>query len=147
MPHKRNPVICERVCGLSRILRANALAALENVALWHERYISHSSVERVIMPDSTILLDYMLNKFIEVMDGLIVYPENMLANLIKTKGLIFSQRVLLELMDKGLTRQEAYDLVQRSAMKTWQDKLDFKAVLLKDKGVSRYLAEIGRAHV
>jgi adenylosuccinate lyase len=140
MPHKRNPVICERVCGLSRILRANALAALENVALWHERDISHSSVERVIMPDSTILLDYMLNKFIEVMDGLIVYPENMLANLIKTKGLIFSQRVLLELMDKGLTRQEAYDLVQRSAMKTWQDKLDFKAVLLKDKGVSRYLA-------
>jgi len=135
MPHKRNPVICERICGLSRLLRANALAAMENVALWHERDISHSSVERVIMPDSTIVLDYMLNKFIEVIEGLIVYPENMLANLVKTKGLIFSQRVLLELMNKGLTRQAAYDLVQRCAMQAWRTNKDFKEVLLEDKEV------------
>ncbi|MCX5702195.1 MAG: adenylosuccinate lyase [Candidatus Omnitrophica bacterium] len=140
MPHKRNPVICERICGLSRLLRGNALAAMENVALWHERDISHSSVERVIMPDSTIVLDYMLNKFIEVVEGLIVYPENMLANLVKTKGLIFSQRVLLALMDKGLTRQEAYDLVQRCAMQTWRGNKDFKEVLLEDKKVSNNLS-------
>jgi len=141
MPHKRNPVICERICGLSRILRANALAALENVALWHERDISHSSVERVIMADSNILLDYMLNKFIEVVDGLIVYPDNMLANLVKTKGLIFSQRALLELMDKGLARQVAYDLVQRCAMKTWKEGSHFQANLLQDREVSRYLSQ------
>ena len=116
MPHKRNPVICERICGLSRILRANALAAMENVNLWHERDISHSSAERVIFPDSTIALDYMLNKFIEVIEGLSVYPENMLENLVRTKGLIFSQRILLSLMDKGLTRANAYDLVQALAI-------------------------------
>lgn len=139
MPHKRNPVICERICGLARLLRGNALASLENIALWHERDISHSSVERVIMPDSTLALDYMLNKFIEVIEGLKVYPENMLANLVKTKGLIFSQRVLLELMDRGLARFKAYDLVQRCAMKTWQQGVDFKESLLKDKGVMRYL--------
>ncbi len=139
MPHKRNPVICERICGLSRILRANALASLESVTLWHERDISHSSVERVIMPDSTIVLDYMLNKFMEVMEGLVVYPENMLANLVKTKGLIFSQRVLLELMQKGLSREKAYDLVQRAAMKAWRQTVDFKETLLKDREVLRYL--------
>lgn len=138
MPHKRNPVICERICGLSRLLRGNALAAMENVALWHERDISHSSVERVIMPDSTLVLDYMLNKFIEVIAGLNVYPENMLANLVKTRGLIFSQRVLLKLMEKGLARQKAYDLVQRCAMKTWREGSDFKDNLLKDKEVIRY---------
>lgn len=141
MPHKRNPVICERICGLSRILRSNAMASLENIALWHERDISHSSVERVIMPDSTIVLDYMLNKFIEVMQDLVVYPDNMLANLVKTRGLLFSQRVLLELMDKGLTRTKAYDLVQRAAMKTWEEKLDFKEMLLKDEAVSKYLTQ------
>jgi len=139
MPHKRNPVICERICGLARILRANAIAALENVALWHERDISHSSVERVIMPDSTLGLDYMLNKFMEVVDGLLVYPDNMLANLVRTRGLIFSQRVLLALMDKGLTRQKAYDLVQRSAMKTWKENSEFKANLLKDTEVAKHL--------
>ncbi|MFH1129023.1 MAG: adenylosuccinate lyase [Candidatus Omnitrophota bacterium] len=141
MPHKRNPVICERICGLARILRANAMVALENVALWHERDISHSSAERVIMPDSTILLDYMLNKFIEVIDGLLVYPENMLNNLVKTKGLFFSQRVLLELMDKGLGRLEAYDLVQRCAMQVWKENVDFKETLLIDSGVSKYLTK------
>jgi len=139
MPHKRNPVICERISGLSRILRGNALAAMENVALWHERDISHSSCERIIMPDSTILLDYMLNKFIEVIEGLSVYPDNMLANLVKTRGLIFSQRVLLELMNKGLSRQKAYDLVQRLSMKSWKEGSDFRENLAKDKEVLRYL--------
>ena len=140
MPHKRNPVICERVCGLSRILRGNASVALENIALWHERDISHSSAERIIMPDSTILLDYMLHKFIEVMEGLRVYPDNMLANLVRTRGLIFSQRVLLGLMDKGLRRQKAYDLVQRCAMQSWKENSDFKEELLKEgSGVSEYL--------
>ena len=141
MPHKRNPVICERICGLSRLLRGNALAAMENVSLWHERDISHSSVEHVIMPDSTLALDYMLNKFIEVVDGLIVYPANMLSNLVRTRGLVFSQRALLELMHKGLIRQKAYDLIQRCAMKTWRQNLDFKEVLLQDKEISRYFTK------
>jgi len=139
MPHKRNPVICERICGLARLLRGNAFCAMENVALWHERDISHSSVERIIMPDSTIALDYMLHKFIEVMEGLMVYPDNMLSNLVKTRGLIFSQRVLLELMDKGLSRTRAYDLVQRCAMKTWRTGSNFRDNLFQDKEVMRYL--------
>src|SRR3989338_3785199 len=108
MPHKRNPVTCERISGLSRLLRANAQVAFENICLWHERDISHSSAERVILPDSTLALDYILQKFIQVLAGLQVYPENMLANLVRTRGLIFSQRVLLKLMDKGLMRQKAY---------------------------------------
>lgn len=140
MPHKRNPVICERICGLSRLLRANAMAALENVSLWHERDISHSSVERVIFPDSTLALDYMLHKFIQVVTGLNVYPGNMLVNLEKTHGLIFSQRVLIELMRKGLPRAKAYDLVQRAAMKTWVDGSIFKENLLADDGVLKYLS-------
>jgi len=139
MPHKRNPVICERICGLSRILRGNSLAAMEDIALWHERDISHSSAERIILPDSTIALDYMLKKFIEVIDGLKVYPDNMLANLARTHGLIFSQRVLLELMGKGISRTKAYDLVQRCAMKTWKESSDFKQNLLQDKEVLKYL--------
>jgi len=139
MPHKRNPVICERICGLARLLRGNAIAAMENVALWHERDISHSSVERVIMPDSNITLDYMLHKFIEVIEGLNVYPVNMAANLVRTHGLIFSQRVLLELMRKGLPRQKAYDLAQRCAMSSWKNGSDFKENLLEDKEVAGYL--------
>jgi len=141
MPHKRNPVICERICGLARILRGNALVALEDINLWHERDISHSSCERVILPDSTLALDYMLHKFIEVIKGLKVYPDNMLKNLVLTRGLIFSQRVLLALMDKGLTRQKAYDLVQRQAMRCWQEGSDFKENLAKDKEISQYLKE------
>ncbi|MFA6350137.1 MAG: adenylosuccinate lyase [Candidatus Omnitrophota bacterium] len=141
MPHKRNPVICERVCGLARIVRANAIVSLENISLWHERDISHSSAERVTMPDSTIALDYMLNKFIQVIDGLLVYPDNMMANLIKTKGLIFSQRVLVTLMNKGMKRQLAYDLVQKNAMSVWQHSLDFKQTLSEDKQVSRALSK------
>jgi adenylosuccinate lyase len=141
MPHKRNPVVCERICGLSRILRANALVGLENVALWHERDISHSSAERVVIPDSTIALDYMLNKFIWVIEGLLVYPENMLINLLKTKGLIFSQRVLLALMDDGLSRPKAYDLTQRCAMKTWKGSGNFQDNLLDDPEVAKHLCE------
>lgn len=139
MPHKRNPVICERICGLARLLRGNAMVALENVALWHERDISHSSTERIIMPDSTLALDYMIHKMIEVVSGLVVFPDNMLNNLVKTNGLIFSQRVLLELMNKGLERMKAYDLVQRCAMKSWKENLDFKGLLLEDKEVYLYL--------
>ena len=140
MPHKRNPVICERICGLARLLRANAQVALENVALWHERDISHSSVERVIFPDSTLALDYMLNKFIEVVSGMIVYPDNMLANLAKTRGLIFSQRVLIALMNKGLERNKAYDLVQKAAMQTWKGSGNFKENLLALPEAAKYLS-------
>ncbi len=140
MPHKRNPVICERICGLARLIRANAMASLENVALWHERDISHSSVERIIIPDSTIILDYMLNKFIDVINGFQIYPDHMLENLVKTKGLIFSQRVLLALMDKGLERMKAYDLVQRAAMKTWNGGMDFKTNLLEEPQVAKYMS-------
>jgi adenylosuccinate lyase len=142
MPHKRNPVICERICGLARLLRGNAVAAMENVALWHERDISHSSVERVIFPDSTLALDYMLHKFIQVVEGMNVYPTAMMANLIKTKGLIFSQRVLIALMAKGLSRPKAYDLVQRCAMKTWSEGIDFRGELLLDKEVTRYITAL-----
>lgn len=141
MPHKRNPVICERICGLARILRANALAGMEDIALWHERDISHSSVERVILPDSTIALDYMLHKFIEVVKGMTVHPENMLANLARTKGLIFSQRVLLALMNRGFGRTEAYDIVQRAAMKTWKSEAQFRDALLEEEAVRRVLGE------
>ncbi len=140
MPHKRNPVICERICGLARLLRANAQVAFENVTLWHERDISHSSVERVIFPDSTLALDYMLNKFIEVASGLKVYPDNMLSNLARTRGLIFSQRVLIALMNKGLGRTQAYDLVQKAAMQTWKGTGNFKDNLLALPGSARYLS-------
>jgi len=133
MPHKRNPVMCERITGLARILRANASAAMENVALWHERDISHSSVERVIVPDSTILLDYMLNEMIFIMKNLLVYPENMRNNLAKTKGLIFSARILVELEKRGVERRHAYDIIQRCAMKVWKQNINFKESLWKDK--------------
>jgi adenylosuccinate lyase len=139
MPHKRNPVICERICGLARLLRGNAQVALENVCLWHERDISHSSVERVIFPDSTLALDYMLNKFIQVVSGMKVYPDNMLANLAKTRGLIFSQRVLIALMNKGLARMRAYDLVQKAAMQTWSGSANFKDNLLAVPEAAKYL--------
>ncbi|UCG51481.1 MAG: adenylosuccinate lyase [Candidatus Latescibacterota bacterium] len=120
MPHKRNPIICERVCGLARLVRANALVAMENVALWHERDISHSSVERVILPDTTITVDYMLERFTWVVENLIVYPENMMKNLEKTNGIVFSQKVLLELTKAGVTREDAYKWVQAAAMNTWK---------------------------
>lgn len=140
MPHKRNPVMCERICGLSRLLRGNSLVALENIALWHERDISHSSAERVIFPDSTIALDYMLHKFIQVVEGLTVYPAAMKTNLDRTHGLIFSQRALIALMNKGLSRPTAYDLVQRCAMKTWAEGSSFRKNLQDDPGVSSHLS-------
>jgi adenylosuccinate lyase len=139
MPHKRNPITCERLCGLARVLRGNALAAMENVALWHERDISHSSVERVILPDSTTLLDYMLAKLADIVDKLLVYPDRMKANLEASKGLIHSQAVLLALTKKGLTREKAYQIVQRNAMKTWENAKTFREFLLEDAEVLRYL--------
>jgi adenylosuccinate lyase len=140
MPHKRNPITCERICGLSRILRANASAAIENIALWHERDISHSSVERVIIPDSAILIDYMINTMAGLMEHLIVYPENMQKNLNRTNGLIFSQRVMIELIKQGLTRESAYRLVQKNAMVAWKQQRDFKELLLADKDVTKILS-------
>ncbi|OIO36133.1 MAG: adenylosuccinate lyase [Candidatus Omnitrophica bacterium CG1_02_44_16] len=140
MPHKRNPVMCERICGLARLLRSNALAEIENMALWHERDISHSSVERVILPDSTLILDYILNQFIEVVDGLNVNTKNMLINLGNTRGLIYSQRVLLELMSKGLARPIAYDIVQKNAFEASSMNKDFKTALLSDPKVKRVLS-------
>ncbi|WP_338823887.1 Adenylosuccinate lyase [Moorella humiferrea] len=139
MPHKRNPIMCERVAGLARVLRGNALAAMENVALWHERDLTHSSVERVIIPDSTILLDYMLVKFTEIIAGLNVYPENMRRNLEATHGLVFSQRLLLALVNKGVLRETAYAWVQRNAMEAWQTRRPFKDLVLKDKDITAHL--------
>jgi adenylosuccinate lyase len=126
MPHKRNPIICERVTGLARLMRGYALSALENVALWHERDISHSSVERVILPDATIALDYALVKFTAVVKDLVVYPENMKRNLEKSNGLIYSQKLMLELARAGLSREEAYALVQEAAMETWETGKPFE---------------------
>ena len=139
MPHKRNPITCERLCGLARVLRGNALAAMENVALWHERDISHSSVERVILPDSTTLLDYMLVTLAKVVDQLLVYPKRMKANLEASKGLIYSQAVLLALTKKGMTREKAYEVVQRNAMLTWADAKTFREFLLEDAAVMNVL--------
>ncbi|MBU1996371.1 MAG: adenylosuccinate lyase [Candidatus Omnitrophica bacterium] len=139
MPHKRNPITCERISGMSRLLRANAQAAFENISLWHERDISHSSVERVILPDSAIALDYMLQKLTPIIDGLLVYPKNMISSLTKTNGLIYSQRVLLELMKKGLTREAAYEIIQRCAMQVWNETSSFKDILCRDRKVRKYL--------
>ena len=141
MPHKRYPIITERMTGFARLLRANAHAALENVALWHERDISHSSVERVIIPDSTIKMDYMLNKMIALMDNLLVYPDNMLKNLNLTGGLIFSQEVLLALVNKGVTRENAYAMVQRNAMQVWEEGKDFKKLLKNDSEIMNLMNE------
>ena len=139
MPHKRNPVGCENISGLARIVRSNAMAALENIALWHERDISHSSVERVIVPDSTILVDYMLDRLKGILEGLHVYPERMKKNMERSYGLYNSQRVLLALTGKGMLREDAYALVQRNAMKSWQSGIEFKKLLAKDKNVKKYL--------
>lgn len=140
MPHKRNPIVSEQMSGLARVVRANAFAAMENIPLWHERDISHSSVERVIGPDSTILIHYMLKKMTKLMDGLIVYPENMMRNLEKTGGLIYSQSVLLALVRKGITREEAYKLVQKNAMQSWTTGKDFLKLLKKDKDIKKLLS-------
>ncbi len=139
MPHKQNPVICERICGLARVLRANAFAASENINLWHERDISHSSAERVILPDSTAALDYMLKKFREVIKGLRVNSRNMLKNMELNRGIIYSQKILLELMSKGLTRMKAYDIVQNIALKVINGSSNFKQESLKDSGIRKFL--------
>ena len=139
MPHKRNPVLSENISGLSRLVRSYAVASLEDVALWHERDISHSSVERVIGPDATIVLDFMLYRFTNMMDKLVIYPEKMIYNLNMTHGIIFSQMVLLALIEKGTTREDAYAIVQNNAMKSWQEGLNFRDLLEKDSTVAKYL--------
>lgn len=139
MPHKKNPITAERVAGLSRVLRGNAEAAMENVALWHERDITHSSVERIIIPDSCLLLDYMLHLMIRIYKNLVVHEDNMKQNLNKTLGLVFSQRVMLKLIDKGMSRERAYEWVQRNALYAWQSKTDFEYLVTEDKDIAQYL--------
>ncbi len=140
MPHKRNPIVSERICGLARLLRSNAMAAIENNALWHERDISHSSVERVICPDSTITLDYMLGLTINLVDTLLVYPENMAATIARSHGLVFSQTVLLELVRKGLTREDSYAIVQSSAMRTWAEQRPLKETLWENPDIQKHMS-------
>ena len=140
MPHKRNPIVTERMTGFARLLRTNALAGLENIALWHERDISHSSVERIILPDSTSMVDYMLEKMIYLMDNLNVYSKNMMKNINLTNGLIFSQEVLLALIKKGLKREDAYKIVQQISMEVWEKKFDFKKRLTDDSTIKKYLS-------
>ena len=139
MPHKRNPIVCEQIVGLARLLRGNATAAMENNALWHERDISHSSVERVILPDSFIALDHMLRRMTRVVDGMVVYPDRMLENLNRSRGVVFSGTVLLELARRGVSREQAYEWVQRNAMRSFHEKTDFKSLLLADAEVTSVL--------
>ena len=136
MPHKRNPITAEQISGLARVVRSNAQAGLENVALWHERDISHSSVERVIIPDSTTLVDYLLQKTANLVDTMFVYPERMLTNLDSTRGLVFSGQLLLDLVEHGVSREDAYRLVQAHAMRAWREGLDFRQLVLKDKEIT-----------
>src|SRR3954452_21515378 len=147
MPHKRNPVTCEQISGLARVVRSNAQAAFENVALWHERDISHSSVERVILPDSTILVDYLLNKTTKLLDTLLVYPKRMMQNLESTGGLVFSGQLLLDLAESGMLREDAYRLVQEHAMRAWKQGLNFRELVTKDKKISKRVspAQLSRA--
>jgi adenylosuccinate lyase len=146
MPHKRNPIGCEQIVGLARLLRGNAMAALENVALWHERDISHSSVERVILPDSFIALDHMLRRFTRIVKGLVVHPHRMRENLERSRGVVFSGQVLLELARRGVSREQAYEWVQRNALRSYDERKDFKALLVADPDVTKVLtvAEIDR---
>ncbi len=141
MPHKRNPIVTERITGMARLLRGNSHVAMENVALWHERDISHSSVERVIIPDSTTIMDYSLMKMTDIIENLLVYPENMMKNINLTCGLIYSQEVLLSLIKKGMTREDAYTLVQKNAMRVWEERIDFKQVLLNDEDAAKLLTK------
>ncbi len=147
MPHKRNPIGCEQIVGLARLLRSNCQAAFENIALWHERDISHSSVERVILPDSFIALDHMLRRFTRIVTGMVVYPDRMRENLERSRGVVFSGTVLLELARRGISREQAYEWVQRNAMRSFSEQRDFKALLLADPDVTGALsrAEIDRA--
>lgn len=147
MPHKRNPVGCENLSGLARLVRTNAIAAIENIALWHERDISHSSVERVIIPDSSILVDYMLHRIKGILNRLYVYPKQMKKNMERSCGLYTSQRIMLALVEKGLSRENAYDIVQRNAMKSWRSGVHFKKVLLRDKEVKKHLSSKKIEHI
>ena len=146
MPHKRNPITSEQISGLARVVRSNAQAALENVALWHERDISHSSVERIILPDSTILIDYLLDKTTNLIDKMFVYPDQMKKNLESTGGLVFSGQLLLDLAESGMSREDAYRLVQKHAMRTWQQGLSFRDLVKKDKQITSRLSEKKLAH-
>lgn len=137
MPHKRNPILSENLCGLARVVRSNSVAALENVSLWHERDISHSSVERVIGPDSTIALHFMIHRLKDLLEKLIAYPENMAKNLNQLRGLVYSQQVLLELVKKGLSREEAYEIVQRNAMRTWRSSKEFREEIWADDSIQK----------
>jgi adenylosuccinate lyase len=136
MPHKRNPKVAERICGLARVVRANALVGLENVPLWHERDISQSSAERIVIPDSFLALDYMLDRFTWIVSGLVVYPERMRRNLEASHGLVFSHRLLLALVDAGLPRDDAYRLVQRHAMRAWEEETDFSKLVRADPEIA-----------
>jgi len=136
MPHKRNPITCEQISGLARVIRANAQAGFENVALWHERDISHSSVERVIFPDSTILTDYLLAKTSQLIETMFVYPDRMLQNLESTGGLIYSGQLLLDLVESGISREDAYRMVQSHAMRSWKEGLNFRQQILSDKAIT-----------
>ena len=140
MPHKRNPILSERICGMARVVRANSIVGLENVALWHERDISHSSAERVVLPDSSIAIDYMLQKMASLVEGLVVYPERMLENLNATRGSIFSGQLLLALTQAGVSREQAYEWAQRNAMKAWDEGGDLKALVAEDKDITAHLS-------
>jgi len=139
MPHKKNPIVCERITGLARVVRGNVVPGLENISLWHERDLTHSSVERVILPDSSILVDYALQKFKEVLEELKINKDNMRKNMERTHGLIFSQRVMLALVDKGLEREDAYEMAQRNALKAWENKEDYKKLIKNDNKIKEYL--------
>ena len=140
MPHKRNPIISERICGMARTIRANSIVGLENVALWHERDISHSSAERVVLPDSSIALDYILQKATNLIEGLVVYPKRMLENLNATRGLIFSGQLLLALTNTGISREAAYELAQRNAMRVWDEGEDFLTLVKADPDITSRLS-------
>src|SRR5947207_13578102 len=140
MPHKRNPILSERICGMARTVRANSIVGLENVALWHERDISHSSAERIVLPDSSVTLDYMLNKTATLLDGLIVYPERMLENLNATRGLVFSGQLLLALTQSGVSRETAYEWVQRNAMRAWEEGGDLQSLVSAERDRQNHLA-------
>lgn len=141
MPHKRNPILSERICGMARVVRANSIVGLENVALWHERDISHSSAERVVLPDSSIAIDYMLQKMTSLIDGLVVYPERMLQNLNATRGSIFSGQLLLALTQAGVSREQAYEWTQRNALKAWDEGTELQPLILADKEIRAHLSE------
>lgn len=141
MPHKRNPILSERICGMARTVRANSIVGLENIALWHERDISHSSAERIVLPDSSATLDYILTKTTSLLDTLIVYPENMQKNLNLTRGLVFSGQLMLALTQKGVSREDAYIWTQRNAMKVWDEGGEYLELIMKDADISSKLTQ------